>query len=137
MFEKYPGEKYERRMMIGAFLVILGMFLPLFRVTHTAQWPWAGVEIEGTIYGFSMAFGQIYLLIAAIFTGLNLLPVKEKNEEIKFCALTFLGSLIILLFVINILIPIFTGPSPHIGILFVFSGCVAIGSGLRIGYEKL
>ncbi len=141
MFDKFFQSKNEKWSLLGAFLVILGVFLPWYTIEAVYQIPWAGVQIEGTVYGYSLVFGQIYLLITALFTFLTLIPVKEKNKPRIFCGRTFLGALTIILFITNILAPIFkvagTGPNPHIGILPILLGSTFIGYGLFKGYKDL
>ncbi|MFP4006219.1 MAG: hypothetical protein ACLFUR_05850 [Candidatus Hadarchaeia archaeon] len=141
MLDKLSQNKSETWSLLGAFLVILGTFLPWYNIESTWQIPWAGVQLEGTVYGYSLLFGQIYLLITAIFTTLTLIPVKEKNKPRVFCGRTFSGALIIILSITNVLAPIYrtaaTAPGPRIGILPILIGCIFLSYGLKKGYENL
>ncbi len=139
MLDKLFQNKSERWSLLGSFLIILGIFLPWYYISAAYEIPWAGVQLEGLVYGYSLTFGKLFLLITALFTSLTLVPQKEANKSEIFCGQLFTGSLIVILFITNVLSPIFRvpGPSPNIGILIVLAGCVFLAYGLKKGYESL
>jgi len=140
MFDKLSLNRSERWSILGAFLIIIGIFLPWYHISYAQEIPWIGIELSGTIYGFSLAFGKFFLLLSAIFTTLLLFPRNEMYQSRMFLVKTFIGSLIVVLFFINVFIhPVFglRYVDPHIGILVLLIGCVFLIYGLKKGYEDL
>lgn len=133
MFEKLSPSGGEKWTILGAFLIMLGIFLPWYRIESAPEIPWAGVQIEGTVYGYSLTFGQIYLILTGLLVILTLIPQKEQYKSKFLCGQLFLGSLIAILFVTNVLAPIFQpiGPEPHFGLLPILVGCILLVYGLK------
>jgi hypothetical protein len=90
---------------MGAFLVILGIFLPSYHLDYSAEIPWVGEELEGVVYGHTLPFGWILLFLASLLTVLLLIPRIERNSPARlFVAQAFLGGLTVIFFFTNVLL---------------------------------
>ncbi len=130
----------DKWLLVGSFLLIFGTFLPWYDFRWEAEIPWTGIEFSGIVYGYSLLLGQIFIVLAAILAVLVLIPHREEFKSKMFQGQMFVGSLIVLIYLINILFhPIFLVPAvlPHAGIWVLLIGCISIIYGLGKLYRSL
>ncbi len=131
----------DRRILIGTFMVIVGVFLPWHSIRFQMyRVPGAlGNQIEqmtfGTVPGYLTVPGLATLVVALVAVLLVLVPRRPENEPRVMVAVGFCVALMTALFVVAGLVPLFTtaGPVPHIGLLVPIIGCGLAVHGVRPG----
>lgn len=140
MLEKLSISRADEWSITGAFVVVLGTFLPWYSTRYPGELPWHVGELTGLVYGYTLIFGRILLLLSGLYLFL-VLYARRKDETTE----TFLGKLLVVslisfIFVFNVMGSILTHPgyvyfSPHIGLIFLFVGVVSMTVGLKKNYE--
>ncbi|HAE41614.1 MAG TPA: hypothetical protein DCG34_01680 [Clostridiales bacterium] len=123
--------KNEKNMLIGIFLVIIGIFMP-----------WHGAReyfmdgsslVVPTISGYVLVTGWVMFALSIVMTVFNLIPKSELSYERIIVAQKFILALIVALLIISGISPVFTTRlvTPHIGLPFMIIGCVVTYANLR------
>ena len=118
-------------MLIGIFLVIIGIFMP-----------WHGAReyfmdgsslVVPTISGYVLVTGWVMFALSIVMTVFNLIPKSELSYERIIVAQKFILALIVALLIISGISPVFTTRlvTPHIGLPFMIIGCVVTYANLR------
>lgn len=137
-------EVHDKRILTGAFLVIVGVFLPWHSFQYHYHVPGAlGSLIEqmsfGSVPGYLTVPGLATLVSALVAAVLVMIPRRPENAGRTMTAVGFFVALMTALFVVGGLVPLFTrvSPNPHIGLLAVLLGCGLAVHGVRTsGDEK-
>lgn len=132
---------FEKRILIGTFMVIVGVFLPWHSIRFQSYHvPGAlGNLIDqmtfGAVPGYLTVPGLATLIVALVAAILVLVPRRSENESRFMTAVGFCVALMTALFVVGGFIPLFTtaGPAPHIGLLVSIIGCGLAVHGVRSG----
>lgn len=123
--------KNEKNMLIGIFLVIIGIFMP-----------WHGAReyfmdgsslVVPTSSGYVLVTGWVMFALSIVMTVFNLIPKSELSYERVIVAQKFILALIVALLIISGISPVFTTRlvTPHIGLPFMIIGCVVTYANLR------
>ena len=123
--------KNEKNMLIGIFLVIIGIFMP-----------WHGAReyfmdgsslVVPTISGYVLVTGWVMFALSIVMTVFNLIPKSELSYERIIVAQKFILALIVALLIISGISPVFTTRlvTPHIGLPFMIIGCFVTYANLR------
>ncbi|ADI73871.1 hypothetical protein Metev_0980 [Methanohalobium evestigatum Z-7303] len=125
--------KYENRVIVGLFLIIMGTFLKWhdFMEYYRAYGP-SGIgevsqRVTGTVAGYDLIAGKVIFALSLILVVLIFLPKPALYHKRLLSAEFFLTSVITGLFVIGGLIPVFTPTQnigPGIGLVVLFAGCI-------------
>lgn len=125
----------ETRVLVGAFLIVIGVFLPWHGFQYGYHVPGVIGEITlPTVPGYRTVPGIATLLSALILAVLVLVPHRPENRCRVLAAATFTAAVSTALLLIGGIIPLFASPrllSPHVGIAVVLVGCILALLSLR------
>ena len=143
MFDKLSLEGHEKWSLSGSFLIIISSMLPWYRTIYSnVELPWNGVEFSGNVYGYSLLFGRIILLltVANIATVLYT-SIKDETTETYLIKL-FSVSTLSFVFLVRVLPTVLLSPgriyfSPHTGLAVLFVGVLVTIVGLKKNYSDM
>lgn len=127
----------ERTLIIGAFLALISFFMPWHAYTEYVNV--GGVvqtQVSGTASGYHLAGGWGVLIASMVLVVLVLYRKAEIDWTRFFVAQVFLIAVIIAIFIINGLAPVFSTQStiyPHLGLASLLSGWVMMIIGIKQG----
>jgi hypothetical protein len=124
-------DKNEKNMLIGIFLVIMGIFMPWHGLRE--YFMGGASRVVPTISGYVLVTGWVMFALLAIMTLFVFIPKSERIMERIIIAQKFMLALISGLLIISGISPVFTSRlvTPHIGLPFMIVGCIVIYANLR------
>ncbi len=118
----------DTRVLVGAFLVVIGVFLPWHSFQYSYHVPGVIGEITlPNVAGYRTIPGIATLLSGLTMAVLAVVPHRPQNSHRVSAAVIFLAALATALLVIGGIVPLLTSPrllSPHVGIPVVLAGCI-------------
>ncbi|MBV1756556.1 MAG: hypothetical protein KMY55_01810 [Dethiosulfatibacter sp.] len=124
-------DKNEKNMLIGIFLIVVGIFMPWHGVRE--YFMGGSSRIVPAITGYNLIPGWVMFILSIIMTVLILIPKSGIGNERVMVAQKFMLALVAALLIIRGVFPVFTSGqvTPHIGLPFMIIGCIVTYANLR------
>lgn len=127
-------QKHEQQYLTGLLLIMVGVFLPWFRLMNYDNLFGAVARVmAGTVPGHEFVTGWV-IFFTALVLALQVFLMPEWLRKSRVLALhKYFLDFLVILFIIGGLGPMFFEYSlnPHFGLLVVVVGCVLAYLGLR------
>ncbi len=143
MFDKLSLEGHEKWSLSGSFLIIISSMLPWYRTIYpNVELPWNGIEFSGNVYGYSLLFGRLILLLVTINIATVLYTSRKDETTETYLIKLFSISILSFIFLFRVLSTVLLRPglmyfSPHVGLVVLFVGVLATIVGLKKNYSEM
>ena len=123
--------KNEKNMLVGIFLVMIGIFMPWHGLRE--YFVGGSSRIVPAISGYLVITGWVMFVFLIIMTVLTIIPKSGLNFDRVIIAQKFMLALVSALLIIRGISPVFESRmvTPHIGLPFMIVGCIVTYANLR------